>query len=474
VQPRYVSPCIIQNEKGNIVFSALAAMVLIGVILQTGGMDRLAQSNQTFSSSRLKASRDVIAYQVERYATLPSSFRNSLLVSGNQALQNCVLGATPNACKGDGTEYPLHLYTPAVVGSTAFKIGGPEIASENDPVVLYDVKGNLCQTGAKAASSACPFQVVTTFTAQCPGAAPSCSVAETISVHYKVGTPEHLKIILASVDKSASCLPTRSILPPAFGYVGNSITVSTFVTAGVETIAMEPTAVTTYQEVLTIVQQAIGTGGNPNLAKEIAKALFDYNHIKDPAIIGALAKVWVKNAPAAWGMAGTLDWIMLDPVENGPVPTAETIAEVEKAVGNIANPFAVEQVASQFITEVPLAEAMAAALVGITDDNSGAAIASAHITDAAIAKAVEAAVVATGIEDAAYNLAEYAQAKKISDIGVLTAKANQLAINETREVKTTTTTTASTVTRTTVTSPVPVSMTRACSSSTDCGTTIGM
>jgi hypothetical protein len=280
---------LLTNQCGSTLIAVLSLVIILGVFLQTIGFDKIAQSNLITSNSRMKMSRDAIAHQIENFAMLPATFRNSLTRTDNSALKNCILGTGPSLCAGDGTEYPLNMYAPSTSSSLAQKLAGSgSVGGSSGLPVLYDTKGGLCETGATSVTTACPFEVYATFKAKCPGGGASCATAESISVHYVIRTPGNLfssagikdRLILSSVDKFASEIQRTAILPSPYDYVPNSIYSTTLISTspGITTttldedlaIAAALTGITDPQSIVAITNTRIT---DPAIAQAVSAAL---------------------------------------------------------------------------------------------------------------------------------------------------------------------------------------------------------
>jgi hypothetical protein len=502
------------SEKGSAILGVLCAIFVVCVLLQVNGFDKILQSNAISSNARLKTGRDSIASQIEKYASLPVAFRKSIGYSSNLALQNCVLGTGPSACLGDGTEYPLSLYSVTSNGTVQMLAGpaGPVSAGGAHPV-LYDVKGNLCETGAVTASLACPFEVFTSFTAKCPAATGSpCSKAEAINVHYliRLATTVSLdpamrgKVSLPSIEKVALDVQTKEIMPPVFGYIPNPITTITMI-AGTTGSTVVSQTLTSLQEAYDLIVKIVG---NTTLAQTIATSLFTNDLIRDSSLITAFTNYWLQNPAAAAAAAQTVGWRMH---QWSDTVTATDVANMAQVISGITDPKLQVAIAGGAPTTTTEVQSMTTALNGITDPTSMASLGWANITDPIMAQGLANAITGAGLSPSQSNaialaakvntitdsssLQNYANILKtlnitdywtayyvIVDGGDTVAKATTIQqhyltlwANETPSTGGTTTTTVSTPT-TVVTSGslVPVSTTAACTSAATCGTQIGM
>ncbi|MGZ3745592.1 MAG: hypothetical protein ACXVBQ_17135, partial [Pseudobdellovibrionaceae bacterium] len=300
VAKKYFSPFAAPfvSTRGNTVLAILSMTIVIGVFLQTSGFGGILENSSALSNARVKASRDSIAYRIERYSTLPTTFRNSLTTTNNPYLKNCVLGTGPALCAGDGTEYPLNLYAPT---TSAQVLAG----ATNSIPVLYDTKGNLCQSGATSANLTCPFQVTASFTAKCPAASTSCAVAESIKVHYVIQTPKILfsnagiknRLTLNTIDKYADEILTSAILPPPYSYTPNTLHAVSLVSTGSDSTNNTPPPPPTYAEALAAVLKVVGST-NQTLATTITDRLYSHYGITDLSLLGAFASFWLQNPDA--------------------------------------------------------------------------------------------------------------------------------------------------------------------------------
>ncbi|MGZ3746232.1 MAG: hypothetical protein ACXWRE_02780 [Pseudobdellovibrionaceae bacterium] len=388
----------LNNQKGNAVLLILAAIIVGGVILETAGFGRIAQNSFFSSSSRIKESRDTIAFQIERYATLPATFRNSIGFIENAELQNCVLGNGLSLCIGDGaTEFPLKLYAPVLssAGSQLIAAAGP--AGTAVQPVLYDTKGNLCQTGDTSASLACPFEVSTTFVAWCPTGTTTCAIADCIQVHYVIRIPDFIlsmtgmkeKAVLAKVDKFSTDIKTKDILPPPVGYVANINKVNSMVavqSGTTPTTTMSGTAAT-YEQMLAAVQTL--WQGTPYASQATDFATLLYNgysgSIKDLSLVPALANFWIQNSALAGSFINLIQWDLTN--KAGFTITATQISNIAAAVSGISDPLIASAIANALVDNVATAQAIAAAAAGITNKDALGIIASMQETNAAIAQA---------------------------------------------------------------------------------------
>ncbi|MGZ6434029.1 MAG: hypothetical protein ACXWRE_11890, partial [Pseudobdellovibrionaceae bacterium] len=391
---KYYSPfsAPLVNPRGNTVLAILSATIVIGVFLQTSGFGGILENSSVLSNARVKASRDSIVYRIERYSTLPSTFRNSLNTTNNPYLQNCVLGTGPYPCAGDGTEYPINLYAPTTSNQI---LAGATNASP----VLYDTKGNLCQTGATSANTTCPFEVTASFTAKCPAASASCAVADTIKVHYVVRIPDTLftnagiknRIALNTVDKFADEIQTSAILPPPYGYTPNALYSVTLVSTG-PTPAPTPPPPPTYQDALAAITKVVA---DSTLATTIADRLYNYYGITDLSLLGAFASFWLQNQAAADAAADEMSWEMNN-IDNYS-PTATDVNNIAAMVALYpSNQVIAVSLAYGLIDNTSEATTVAGMLQNITDVFQGKTIVDVGIWDQKIAEAAAAGIAATG------------------------------------------------------------------------------
>lgn len=520
---------VLHNQQGNLMLPILGIFMVIGILLQSAELTRIAESTSMTANTRIRDSRNSLAFQLARYGALPTSFRNSVVASDNVDLQNCLFGNGSSACYADGREYPVKLYAAPVNGAPAKVVSGPGAGtlSQAQPV-LYNNKGQLCETSGTTATIACPFEVTTTFKASCAGAATSCPTAESIVLHYSITTPEGLysgasvknRFVLASVENMSMDVKVADILPPDYNYVPNAITTVSYVMDTVVTPGTTTTVAGTvsYDDVLAAVVAAIG-GSNQALVTKIATSLFNYYHITDSKTVGALALVWGQSEGVAQRLADAISYRMLN-WQNYTPPTTAQIAEMAKVPLAIAptNIQLAKAIASGTNADSAMNQQIANALLGVTDYQTQQYAVGARITNAAQATALQTAILASGLYNTpAYAFAEALAATNITNAAQITTYANvavasganatvarwiveqginsvsvatQLMASQpaptvtqtastttstpTTTTSSTTTTTKTTTTQTMTASIVPVTYTAACANIATCGTTIGM
>jgi hypothetical protein len=526
IDMRQTSKCFrkaaLSNQRGYVMLPIVIAFTVIGIILQSSELTRIVQNSYMKTNLHTRDSRNSLAFQLDRYGSLPTSFRNSVIDSGNVDLQNCLLGNGSSPCYADGREYPVKLLEASVNGAPAKIISGPgQSSSSQAQPVFYNNKGQLCETATQA-TVACPFEVTTTFKARCAAAATSCTTAEAIILHYFISTPQSLysstdfrtRLALASVENMSTEVKVADILPPAYGFIPNSITKVSYV---VETIVTPGTTTTvatvTYDDVYAAVLAAIG-GSNTTLAQQIATSLFQEYHLTNLETIGAISLIWTQNQGVADRIADAISYRQTN-LQNYTPPTAAEIAEIAKVPLTIAptNEQLARAIASGLYPDSVLNQQMADALVNTTDYQTQQDAVSNKITSAAQAQALQTAIVTSGLKgDPSYRLAAVVAELNITDASLLTTYANVAVASGANEVVTaqivyqgitdvnvaiqlmasqpapttaTTTTPSATTnssttiqttitTQTTTSTMVPVIYTTACTDITSCGTTIGM
>ena len=145
------------------------------------------------------SSRDKILSTIRTAAGMAAAIRNSYLASGvNTALQNCLttqpsfLVANPayQDCNS-GSVNPFTLYGPLSVTAGGVSYASGAITGVPTSPVYYDLFGEVC-TPSSSPSNSCLIQAWSVFIPQCPPAtllgppAPSCDVAELITVQYHI------------------------------------------------------------------------------------------------------------------------------------------------------------------------------------------------------------------------------------------------------------------------------------------------
>lgn len=510
-----------KNQAGNAVLGVLAVMVGIGITLNIVVTNSANQSSQVLQNARVKWSRNSIAYQIERSASLPATFRTSLSFPENAQLQSCVLGAGGLPCRGDGTEYPLSLYVaPNSDSGLNPAVNTPTQITGSNPV-LYNTKGQRCQNQNNQASRECPFEVSTRFTAQCAGAVSTCAVAESIRVHYTIRIPASVnssgstlqgQMVVANLQKSAAVVQTKSIYPPANNYVPNSINTIVMITEGsgagfdingVEIPSSKRTPLTVDQ-IYEEVRRTIGYA-NSQMAVEIANNIAWSKSMDNKAAVRIIAELWAKNPSAGRGVVGRTHDMFLDDNATGS-EVLDYVKDASNAVSWIEDPEIAYQIAQQGIRDESLARSIHDTIIatGATDKPSVTAIVDGSMTDVAMAKAVAATVASSGMKQD-YQLAAFAYAvKEVGDISapslenlarlivavdmrdwdiarvVLAGGITDESIVREMHAKGQAAqqakieTVVSVVTPTPAPAVAPVSMTVACVKVSDCGTSVGM
>lgn len=481
-------PQHLNNKNGSTVISMLSVVIVIGVLLETTGFGDIIENNLFFSKVRAKEARDLISYRLEKYASLPITIRNSLAAPENSNLRNCVLGTTALACLADGTEYPLSLYSPSSPGSSSLLIAGPGPVTGSSQPVLYDLKGNICQTGTLVATATCPFEVSATFTAKCPVASGSlCTTADSISVHYTVQTPASLTsasgggrhLILAAISNAASSVQIKDILPPAYGYVPGNIITSSLIASGISsTLVTLNTPISSYDQVLAVIQQAIG--GDAIMAKAIADYVYTKNSITDVSLITALAVFWKQNMAAAQGAADWVEWSL----SVGETVNATEVDNIAKATAWISDPMIGYQLAYADQTDITDAKAIVNALAGVTNYQVIQVAAELQISNFTLIQSLTTAYATLGYStyEWAYPLAEWADSTNTTDVAALITYASSSTYQPVVEAPPGPTANATggggTTTSVSSTSATPApssgSLTSACTTNTSCGTSWGL
>ncbi|MGZ3792605.1 MAG: hypothetical protein ACXVCP_09660 [Bdellovibrio sp.] len=414
-----------RNQNGNAVLFILGGIIVLNSVLQTAGFGGIFDNNSVISTSRMKASRDSIDHQLDKYASLPASIRNSLSTTENVDLRTCVLGSSTALCNG-GTEYPLKLSDPT--NQSQF-IAGPGPVSGGGTPVLYDGKGNICSSTATSGNLSCPFEVYTTFTAQCAASAATCATADSIQVHYRLRIPDNLfsnsgsknNIQLATIDKFANYVKVNEVLPHPYGWVAGHITNVTSVISGTTTTTQTPT----YDDAVSTILTVIG-GSYTDLAKQIADSLYQKYGITDLSLIAALSSFWLQNAAAAQACADELSWEMAN---TGLTPDATFVNNVAASVlpyNNIPNPAIAIAIAYGLTQDSTQATTYAQTLAGITDINSAKIIVDVKIQDPAIATAVANAFTVVAPDDWSllYQIASAARDYNLTDGATLLQSTN--------------------------------------------------
>lgn len=480
-------PRHLNNKNGSTVISMLSVVIFISVLLETTGFGEIIENNLFFSKVRAKEARDLISYRLEKYASLPITIRNSLAAPENSNLRNCVLGTTALACLADGTEYPLSLYSPSSPGSSSLLIAGSGPVTGSSHPVLYDLKGNICQTGTLVANAACPFEVYATFTAKCPVASAAlCTIADSISVHYTVQTPASLAsasgggshLILAAISNAATSVQIKDILPPAYGYVPGNIITSSLISSGVSaTVVALNTPISSYDQVLAVIQQAIG--GDAIMAKAIADYIYTKNSITDVSLITALAVLWKQNMAAAQGAADWVEWS----ISVGETVSAAEVDNIAKATAWISDPMIGYQLAYADQTDITDAKAIVNALAGVTNYQVIQIAAELQISNVTLIQSLTTAYATLGYStyEWAYPLAEWADSTNTTDVAALITYASSPTyqpVVERPPGPTANATGGGTSTSVSSTSATPApssgSLTSACSTNTSCGTSWGL
>lgn len=422
-----------KSQAGNAVLGVLAVIVGIGITLNIVVTQSASQSSFVLQNARLKWSRGSIAYQIERSASLPATFRTSLRFANNSALRNCILGTGPAACRGDGTEYPLDLYTSnadaasGAAANAALQISAASVpeGSNSTVSVLYDSKGQRCQNQTTATRE-CPFEVSTSFTAECAAAAATCATADSIRVLYTIRIPESVnsnggvykgQTVLAELQRLASKVQTSSIYPPANNYVPNAIN-STALIAGDATsgfdingnaISTSKKTPLTEDEVMEEVLRIVGRA-NTVLAWDITENIIWSKSMSDRASVREIAEIWSINPAVGKGVVNRTHSLFLD-----DHATDEEVSNYIKSARQaniwIEDPHIAYEMAQEGVTSVDQAHAIYDAIVstGTSHKPSITAIIDGHITDPTMAAAVATVVAQSGMTEG-YQLAAFANA----------------------------------------------------------------
>lgn len=215
----------VSSQDGSAVLMMMALLGAFGILVEMSP-NQLHDSHGILLNSRVVDARNALVYQVNRYASMPTTLRQALSLSlpgnPNAALSSCVFGTGPAPCPA-GIEQPVTLYLP--VNEASPQLLSSPIGVLNGPAVArFDLDGEPCSS--PVASFSCPFLVSSTFTATCPGGASSCSTAQSLVIHYEVVTTVNLTsldrsstgiTVLPEVSQYAMAVPVSSILPSSAG-----------------------------------------------------------------------------------------------------------------------------------------------------------------------------------------------------------------------------------------------------------------
>lgn len=164
---------LLKNRFG---FSLVEILVALGVmsILMLGIITLVENTNKSGMATRMALTRDRLTNLVTLYISRTGALKNSIINAGNANFDRCV--NTSIAGTLDCTAGPVNdLFLLEPVGATVFA-GPPANPSR------YDANGGPCP----ALSVNCPLEVITSFTAVCPGATATCDQAQSVQVTYIV------------------------------------------------------------------------------------------------------------------------------------------------------------------------------------------------------------------------------------------------------------------------------------------------
>ncbi len=208
-----VSGCCLRKKhlscrpKGSSLIQVMIALGLFSIVsvIFVQWMD---QQNKQIAALRISISKDILRVQLANYA------RNSAVINfstayrgpdsdGNLSLDYCNDGATsptpatpPAFCTGADCCVQNDVSTPRY-----FKMMDPTVpagtvmfAGTDTNPARYDTYGNSCNPATTVASLACPFEVVSSFVAVCPGGAAKCPRASGVSIRFEISIPLTLNI----------------------------------------------------------------------------------------------------------------------------------------------------------------------------------------------------------------------------------------------------------------------------------------
>lgn len=225
-------------------FSLIQVLISIGVmsIVAMGMLHMFTADQKRLIMTRQMSSRDSIKMLADRYILDSKIITDSSLstnypslganIEGNRALDYCLNGHPvaptpqcpalqhPNCCNAV-VDQPFHILDPSDSSHTK-RFSGTDAATSpfattSFSPVRYSIDGGICTI----ADPNCPLELVTTFTAECPGAAPTCDGAERVLVNYALrgaagitpagGTPFKLSrpstpIVVASAAGAGSAI----------------------------------------------------------------------------------------------------------------------------------------------------------------------------------------------------------------------------------------------------------------------------
>ena len=218
----HLSKLLRKSSSGNALVMTLPLIIIVAAAVQACLIQSGTFAN-VIKSFRVNAARDSLSSDLLSYSTMGATFRasmsSSLPAGTNSDLQNCVFGGGASPCVS-GAEMSLTLYSPVVTDGSSVPqlvpiMGAKGLNGAATQPVLYDLKGNLCPSTVTSATSDCPIEVFASFVPTCAAGALSCSVADSISVHYVLRLSPNIKssVTLAERDVNAPCILVKDILP---------------------------------------------------------------------------------------------------------------------------------------------------------------------------------------------------------------------------------------------------------------------
>jgi hypothetical protein len=318
------------KTSGNSILLFLPFIIIVVALVQFA----LLQSNSftaTINHFRAVGVRDALVNNIRLESSIPATFRSSLQTSNagnNPDLQNCVFGTGLTPCPAN-VEMPLTLYSPV---SSAVIISGPAaLNGAQTQAALYDTKGNLCANSVGPATDSCPFEVTTSFVATCTGGVSSCSVAQSLMVHYTIkrkndSAPGIYQPLQGTISQVASSVDVAWILPGTLASTQGNMKVSLLqtVTSGTSDVLLTiMTAVragapgATDAQVAEMAQAFLNNGyTDPNFIQAVSTATFRADKYSDTIpMINGLGQAGVTDVNEAVFLSKVdiyeVDWIKM-------------------------------------------------------------------------------------------------------------------------------------------------------------------
>lgn len=190
------------SNKGQALIQVIIAMGVFAFLI-VSFMNAVSNQRKDIKFNQALIARNLLEMRMEKYLGSSGSInytRTSTASVGNVKFANCY---TAGGASCEATSAP--------VGFVLFDPNGTAVsgASPNNPV-RYTSRGEICNPG----NNDCVFDVYTTFTASCPGGAPTCASPNNLSATFTIAQTEGVTAFGGFTFKTITSAPFPVGAPP--------------------------------------------------------------------------------------------------------------------------------------------------------------------------------------------------------------------------------------------------------------------